>query len=231
MSVRLRVMTFNIHGGAPETGPVDLRAIAAVIAQAEPDLVGLQEVFRNVPRPGSPVQDQPRLLRAWTGMDASFIPSIDFGVGGYGNALLSRLRPDEVQRVRLPLGREPRTALEGRFTIEGRPIRFVDTHLGLTPDERLEQARRLAALVRESEEPAILVGDLNAAPDSPEVGELLAAGLADCLPVDALTFPARTPDRRLDYILATPHFRVDGCQVVETLVSDHRPVVAELVLE
>jgi endonuclease/exonuclease/phosphatase family metal-dependent hydrolase len=42
------------------------------------------------------------------------------------------------------------------------------------------------------------------------------------------TFPATEPLRRIDYVLASPHFRTQNASVPAVLASDHRPVVVEL---
>jgi len=45
---------------------------------------------------------------------------------------------------------------------------------------------------------------------------------------DGFTFPAATPQRRIDYVFVTRGITVDRAWVPETEASDHRPVVAEL---
>jgi endonuclease/exonuclease/phosphatase family metal-dependent hydrolase len=45
------------------------------------------------------------------------------------------------------------------------------------------------------------------------------------------TFPADDPDRRIDYILYSEEYRLQAAQVPDTWASDHRPVVADLVLK
>ena len=91
---RLRVMTFNIHHGEGMDSPaVDLAAIAAVITQAAPDLVALQEVDRGCARTEG--LDMAWLLGQLTGMDHVFgsnveLPGLPGAAGEYGNAILSR---------------------------------------------------------------------------------------------------------------------------------------------
>jgi len=229
---RLRVMTFNIHGGRPAVGPVDLKAIADVVRRLKPDLVGLQEVHCYLPPPYA-FRDQPRLLRKLTGMELTFGRALGIGPVAYGNAVLSRM-PAVVQSVPLPstrqwLGLEPRSLMEARVTPGGQVVHFLNTHLGLTPEQRVLQARRLAERVRRLTGPIILAGDLNAVEDSVELRILAESGLMNCASGGQPTFPAEAPRCRIDHLLVTRHFEVERCFAEETTVSDHRPLVADLV--
>src|SRR5215217_7272107 len=85
----LRVMTYNIHVGVGMDKQLDLQRIADVINQQRPDLVGLQEVDRNVKRTEG--KDEIAELAAMTKMDFAFAPNLDYQGGKYGVAILSRL--------------------------------------------------------------------------------------------------------------------------------------------
>jgi endonuclease/exonuclease/phosphatase family metal-dependent hydrolase len=231
---RLRVLTFNIHGGRPARGPVDLGAIAAVIRKLEPDLVALQEVHCYLPPPYV-FRDQPRLLRKLLGMELYFGRTLGLGPVGYGNAVLSRLPGAEFRALALPTtrdrrGLEPRGLIEARVPVGDERVRFLNTHLGLTAEQRALQVSRIADELRTHHEPVILAGDLNASPESPELQQLLQTGLRDCASDESPTFPAEAPRCRIDHLLVSPHFTVERCYAVETTVSDHRPLVADLQL-
>jgi endonuclease/exonuclease/phosphatase family metal-dependent hydrolase len=86
----------------------------------------------------------------------------------------------------------------------------------------------------------ILIGDLNATPDSPPLKALTGAGLLDAVPASAGgsehgDFTGATDRDRIDHILtdsswrvldaSVSHYRPDG-----RLPSDHWPVVATLEL-
>ena len=227
--LRLRIVTFNIHGGRPRIGTPNLEATARVIRELRPDLVGLQEVHRYLPPPYV-FQDQPRKLRELLGMEVCFLRSFGFGPFGYGNAILSRVPPDRVQRTRLPSRLEARALLEAEFTLEGRKLRFWNTHLSLDDRGRTEELKVIAGRTRQSELPLLLVGDWNATPDSGEMDLLEAAGLSHCADDEVLTFPCDNPTCRLDYLMASRHFEVERCWSVQTDVSDHLPLAADVVL-
>jgi endonuclease/exonuclease/phosphatase family metal-dependent hydrolase len=226
-SLRLRVVTFNIHGGKPPTGPPNLPGTAASLLPLAPDLVGLQEVHRFLPPPGV-FQDQPGRLGDLLHMEVAFRPSFGVGPFGFGNAVLSRAPAERVRLTPLPSRGEPRSLLEAWLTLEGRPLRLFNTHFGLTPDQRLEQARVLAGRLGEEDVPTLVLGDLNAEPNAPEVQALLAAGLAHAAPPEIFTIPSPAPARRIDYILVSRHFQAENGRTVETQASDHLPLVADL---
>ena len=76
----------------------------------------------------------------------------------------------------------------------------------------------------------MLMGDLNAKPEAPEVEILRDAGLVDVLrEVDrAYTFPSYDPERQIDYILVMPGLTASNPIVPKSTASDHLPVVVIL---
>lgn len=225
---RLRVMSYNIHGGLGMDGRRSLERIAGAILAAGPDLASLQEVHCRLPWSG--FRDQPRRLAWLTSLRPLFLGSFSIGAGAFGNAWLTRAPAARLRRCRLPGGGEPRAALCLDFHLDGKPVRALGTHLGLSEEDRAAQARQLAELVEGAPGPVLLLGDLNAAPGAPEVECLLRAGLRHAVPPEAPTFPADTPKERIDYILVSEHWEVHAGSVPATLASDHLPVVAEVSL-
>jgi endonuclease/exonuclease/phosphatase family metal-dependent hydrolase len=225
--MRLRIVSYNIHGGRTEAGAPSLEGIASTLAALQPDLAGLQEVHCRLPPPGV-FQDQPRRLRGLLGMHLTFRPSFGTTVCGYGNAVVSCVPPLRVRRVLLPSRGEQRALIDTRFEIEGVRLRFLVTHFGLSPVERLEQAAVVARELRRDTLPAILAGDLNAGPDAPEMRVLRDAGLSSCVPADLPTYPSSKPAHTIDYVLVTGHFALESAAVVPSPASDHLAVVAEI---
>lgn len=99
--------------------------------------------------------------------------------------------------------------------------------------ERAEQARVLRRWLEEEPLPYLVCGDLNSTPANWVYGHLVG-GLQDSFGTAGrgwgMTYPARLPLFRIDYILASSHWRVHRAYVYRGLSSDHRPVVAELSL-
>src|SRR5689334_5494936 len=113
----MRVVTYNIHGGRPISGPPDLHAIAEGVRSLEPDLVGLQEVHRYLPPPGV-FQDQPHRLATLLGMHVVFRRSLGAGRVGYGNAVFSKAPPVRARRTLLPSEGEQRALVETWLELE-----------------------------------------------------------------------------------------------------------------
>ena len=94
---------------------------------------------------------------------------------------------------------------------------------------RLAQVPRLLDAV--AGRPAtVLMGDLNAEPDSAEIALVRAAGLSDAFTAggggraDELTWPSDRPDRRIDYIWLSGDLAASGFAAAPGTASDHRGI-------
>jgi endonuclease/exonuclease/phosphatase family metal-dependent hydrolase len=244
--VRLRVATFNIHHGVGADGRLDLARTADVIAATAATLVGLQEVDRTLARRSDWV-DQAAWLGERLGMvvvhgaTIDRLPSDPAVPDGprrrYGNALLSAHPVRSWQALPLPgtAQREARGLVDARVDADGTTVRVVVTHLqNRSGRERREQAAHIVDLLAgDSDRPAptVLLGDMNAGPDTPEMRALTAV-LADAWAAvgdgPGHTFPVRRPFARIDHVLISSGVTPVAAEVVDTRASDHRPVVADL---
>lgn len=176
----------------------------------------------NLARSGN--VDQPTELADLLGMKVIFAPAIELEQGGYGIALLSR---DDLPAVVEPLPRldaeEPRVAIVSTW----RKIGVVTTHLSRDPGARRAQTNVLASLTRKLGIPAIVLGDLNQPADA--LGPLTSAGLMPVRPRRSLLQLLRR-GHQIDHILVTNDVVVTKAWTVPTSVSDHDPLVAEIVL-
>jgi endonuclease/exonuclease/phosphatase family metal-dependent hydrolase len=230
----IRVVTYNIHHGEGTDGKLDLERIAAVINAEKPDLVGLNEVDQGTHR--TQQIDMPAELAKLTGMTAVFEKNIDHDGGKYGNAVLSRLPIVRHENHKLPSDYkgEQRGVLEVEIgEKDGETLLFLCTHLDYRPDdhERLASIETIEKVMAESDgQPVILVGDLNATPDS-KVMETFAKSWTRSNDKPLLTFPAAKPEKQIDYILFRPaaEWEVVECRVLdEAVASDHRGMMAVL---
>ena len=235
----LRVMSYNVHACLGTDGRISPRRIARVIAQANPDIVALQELDAGKPR--SRGEDQADLIAKLAGYHQVFCPSVVAGAEHYGHAVLSRAPMDIVKAAPLPSRRnvfwnETRTALWSRIDFGDAKINVVTTHLGLGSRERKEQ---MAALLGQdwlgallSEEPVILCGDFNCLPGSPP-HRMATARMRD-VTSGLRTFSSARPLVRIDHIFATRHFTCEKAWVIRSdltrVSSDHLPLVVELSL-
>jgi endonuclease/exonuclease/phosphatase family metal-dependent hydrolase len=238
----LRVASFNIHHGVGIDGRLDLERVAAVIEDARPDVVGLQEVDRHLGRRSGFV-DQAAWLRDRIGLEVVFGANIDAdpktpGAARrqYGTAILSRHGIVEWRNTLLPRpeGGEQRGLLEAVIELDGLRVRAFTTQLqNRSQVERLDQIAVTRSIVAQAAEPVVLVGDLNATPGSPEIAAItedLADAWAAAGTGNGFTFDARTPHGRIDYVLTSRDVVARTAEVVASHASDHLLVVADLVV-
>ena len=229
----LRVMTYNIHQGINADLMVDLAAIGDSIASENPDVVALNEVNRGRPTNGF-LDVLPYLSRR---LGLPYVFGSNYADGQYGNAILSRYPITEWENNHYANNTtEIRGALRVVIQTPDGEVTFFSTHLdhiGGENNARLEQVTELLALWG-GEGRTVILGDLNAVPDTPEIAALYAAGLVDVLLAtgqgDAYTFwdPIPTPGRRIDFIFLSPDMTVVNAWTPQTRASDHLPVVAEI---
>lgn len=102
---------------------------------------------------------------------------------------------------------------------------------GHPPQRQADRAAAFASGPAEREAvPVTVLGDLNAAVDSPQVRAFTARGLVDGLarvrPVR--TYPADRPRREIDQVLVDPRPRVLAVEAPPSKASDHLPVAVTL---
>jgi len=232
---KIRVMTYNIHVGVGMDKKLDLPRIAEVIKREHIDLVGLQEVDRGVER--TQRIDEIAELAKLTRMDYAFAFNLKYQGGQYGVAILSRF-PIQATDHRLYKNlreAERRGLIRAEVKIGGRTVNFLTTHLDYQYDDgRVFEAEQLLAAVKNVSGPLIIVGDFN---DVPTGGayKLMREQFADAwidshAAGEGLSYPADKPAKRIDYILTrqTDRIKTKRAWIVNTLASDHVPVVADL---
>ncbi len=240
----LRVMTYNIQAGGGK-----LENVAEAIRGFSPDIVGLQEVDVHWSA-RSAFADQTSALAEMLGMQKRFAriyqiptgdsskPPREYGVAilsrcpivSFTNHMLTRLSTQEPNAAPAPMP----GFLESTVDFGGTRIRVFNTHLDYRadPSVRRQQVSEMLAIIGQSEVPTLLLGDMNAPPEAPELQPLFA-GLRDTWVGQSeagLTYPATAPVRRIDYVFTSSHFVTRSASVPVALASDHRPVVADLVI-
>lgn len=223
-----RVATYNIHFGYDGRWRFDPASIAEVVRSAGADIVALQEV--PVGMPTAYGIDFPLWLERRLGMAAHFAGSIN---GLQGSAILAGVPTGGLRAIPLP----PREAdrkhlLHLPAVLGGRAIDVYALHLSVHEAERTLQLR--AALDYIAPDRAILLGDLNAEPESTVPTMLRGEGFRDAFELagadPAHTWPADEPEMRIDWIWLRD-VRADAAEVLEAAPSDHRLVAATLQVE
>ena len=240
----VRVLVLNMHAGKDAKGVDNLDGVASLVRSTRADVVLLQEVDRGTTRSGN--VDQIDRLATATRYSPAFAASlVNYQGGQYGIAVLARedvgyqsTVPLAVTPVQARAGgsREPRVALLAFATVRGALWRLVNTHVDpADAAARTQELRQVAAIARQQladGRPLVVGGDLNATPDDPGLAALRDAGLRDawleCGAGDGFTFPADKPVKRIDYLWLAGSLRCASAAVLESTVSDHRPLLVTL---
>jgi endonuclease/exonuclease/phosphatase family metal-dependent hydrolase len=240
--MKLRLMTYNVHRCVGVDRRLDVERVAAVIADARPDIVALQELDVGRMRTGH--VDQAHRLAELLGMRSRFHPAMHVEEEQYGDAILTALPERLVKAEGLPLyrrvrGLEPRGAIWIAVDLGGVELQVINTHLGLVPQE---QQRQAAALLGEDwmaseafTAPAVLLGDFNASPYSATYRMLhtvMKDAQAGRAQAPTATFPSRFPFMRIDHVFLAGAVEVLGVHspydVRARVASDHLPLVVDL---
>jgi endonuclease/exonuclease/phosphatase family metal-dependent hydrolase len=245
----LKVMTLNMAHGrgdsfhqllqTTDTTLGNLDAIAVMLNREQPDVIALQEA------------DGPSF---WSGNfnHLAYLAErspYSWAVNGrqvegaglaYGTALLSSFELQQPQAITF----DPSLAMIRKgfvvSTIDwpGQPelkVDIVSVHLDFSSEfTRRQQARELIAVMQDRGRPMIVMGDLNT--------DWYHEDSTVRLLVDELDLDAHSPEvqgqetfplsgKRLDWILLSGELEFSSYRVVTDVLSDHRGVVAEVVLK
>jgi beta-N-acetylhexosaminidase len=240
----VRVLVYNIHAGKDADGRDNLSGISELVRSTEADLVLLQEVDQGTRRSGR--VDQPAVLAQRTGYHVAFGSALDYDDGKYGIAVLSRWPIVSDTLIHLPVtppqtraggSHEPRGALRVVVAAPFGRLAILNTHLDATADDRWRRQEAdsivsLAAQLRHRERNVIVGGDFNSTPESAVQQSVRSGGLRDgwseCASGAGFTYPDAVPVKRIDYLYLTGDLRCAAARVIDTRVSDHRPLLVEL---
>jgi len=215
----LRLVSVNLHASNPRT-----ELALEFLKKTDADVVLLMEVNQHWMEALNSLRDRYPEILAEPRED-------DFGI-----ALLNRVAATNSQVIYLGEAEVP--SISTTLLLNGQAVRLLGTH-PLPPGsaeyakERNEQLREIAALARQSDEPIIVLGDLNATPWSPCFSELLReGGLLNTSQGRGLyaSWPAGLPLMRIpiDHCLISPNLKVLDKQMGPQIGSDHLPLMVEL---
>ncbi|MDQ3209688.1 MAG: endonuclease/exonuclease/phosphatase family protein [Actinomycetota bacterium] len=224
----LRIVSWNVHSAVDGQGQVVPDSFAAAIAAQRADVVVLQEVSRGWPIGGS--LDLAAWLSARLEMPFVWAPAAD---AGFGNVILSRSPILESEVMPLPFGSGPqrRSLLRVVLDAGGSTIVVVATHLetGAGSDTREQQIATLLGAVARDER-VVIAGDMNMQPADDDVARFLDAGFSSAQDEagNGTASTARAPNfpgDRPDWIFGSPDLTFSGFTIVNSDLSDHRPLV------
>jgi endonuclease/exonuclease/phosphatase family metal-dependent hydrolase len=224
------VMTYNLNDGFNPQGKLDIDEIAKVIENNRPDIVALQEVSR-----GSLVNGRLDMLQ-WLSHRLQ-MPYVYGPTNGpfTGNAILSRYPIEAYIRATLPPPElvTPRGFIVALINVnDTQQLKVISTQFDdgkNGPDNQQSEAQAIIDF-RGALGSMIIMGDLNAPPESPAIDKLYRAGLNDAaLRWDQPnTYPSYAPQERIDYIWTSPDVVTSNVAVLSSTASNHLPIVASI---
>ncbi len=211
----------------------NLSRICNFLRGLEPDLIGLIEVDQGSYRSGG--KNQAELLAESLGHYHSH--SIKYGERSFwrhvpvlrkqGNAFLAR---DRIRNETFHFFDRGMKRLVIELELDHVVIYLV--HLALGARARHEQLDDLYAMVKAAEKPCLVAGDFNMLWGEREIDMFLAAsGLQNANRERLPTYPSKSPQRHLDFILYSQGVRVRDFRVPQVSYSDHLPLVVDFDVE
>ncbi|RXK83104.1 endonuclease/exonuclease/phosphatase family protein [Filimonas effusa] len=234
----IRYMTYNIHAANPPSQPdsTDIKAIAKVITDANPDIVFLQEVDKNTGR-NKYSGDQAAAIAGLTKMNYSFFSSISYLRGLYGVAILSKYPLKSIRKYYLPKEQPDHEQRVLGLAVVDLPgvdsLVAAVTHLQHnSATSRVAQINEINSVMAGIKQPVLIGGDMNANPSATDFITAFDAGFTrTCTSGCSNTYSAQSPNTLIDYLAFRPAtaFTVNSHNVInETYASDHLPVISEL---
>lgn len=233
--MKIKVTSYNIlHCEDFLKEEIDYDAFANAINSFGSDVVGLNEVHGKGEH--KDYDEQAQILGEKIGCNYYFAKATVLdGNNPFGNAMLSRLPVKECTTISIP-DPDPKTGngyyetrcLLKMVTATEPELTFLITHFGLNNDEQ-ENAVKVI-LENLPEKNCIFMGDLNVRPENPILNPIRAKmkDAADYAVGALETFPSDKPNRKIDYIFTSKNIKINWFRVEDIILSDHRPVSAEI---
>lgn len=120
--------------------------------------------------------------------------------------------------------REPRGLLQAQVVVNKAKIELLGTHFSLYEKERLMQVDFVLKTIEQiaASVPIIFAGDLNCLETSKEISKM-SQYLLDTYKIVNHNSPS---SERIDYIFFRGPYRITAFDDIQTIASDHNPLVA-----
>ncbi len=232
--IRLRVLTYNVKLDRRAPG-----AIAKEIYEDKPDIILFQE------RGGVMMRGVGDLLPGWyTCSKSQYVIASRFPMVAAETRSLG-IPGVDCLRCQIRIGPTLVTLYSAHLLSPRGGLAAVRHHdlegfsvLQGGASTRVGQAERLADYIRQEQGPVLVAGDLNAPVQSMVCKRLLATGLTDAFSAAGHGYGYSygqftrlgMPYVRIDHILTSKQWEAVDCWAGNTVGSDHRPVIADMIL-
>ena len=221
----VRVATYNIHYGYDDLWHFTLADIADTIAEADVDVIMMQEV--DTGRITSYGVDDAYYLARRLHMNQAYLPTVEYLTG---IALLYRGPVAFTSQQLLTSLQEQTGIIEVNLEFNEELLNAYGVWMGLSDEDTQTQIREALEFIGDRPN-AAFGGDFNAEYHELVPQAILAAGFEDpfiVLGIDPLppTSPAIDPSSRIDYVWIRD-LNVSSAWVSTSLATDHRMVVVE----
>lgn len=235
-SDNISIMTYNIHFGLDSDGFDNIDRVVTLVEEINPSIIAFQEVTVNSITNGfGNIYEKLKENLQELGYNFDYLS--EGGKYTLRNLVFSKHPIIESKTTVLDLRViYERQVLELTIDIDGQYYYIFATHIThVLPDEsnpdRIVQLKQILKMIGDKlgENPVIFLGDFNSEPHWAEI-QLVNATLSDAWTntnqTEGLTWPSYGLSQRLDYIFYDPLLlNVTGCQLINTMISDHLPLI------
>jgi len=235
-----------------------IEEIGKLIASENADVVILNEVDFNSTWSGHQNQAEAIAVAAnypYRAEQRNLDFRLIYGSWKFGNAVLSRYPIVAAERVEYPAMNSQEAMLAGckqgmvctLQISETQQLRVVPVHLEHRSESaRVASAGKIISTAEVSEIPLLALGDFNSAPtefphsQKTDGGENAMDLLLDSEKFDtkldspesatAMTYSTSQPSRTIDWVLIPAGWQFQEYRTIDSQLSDHRPVVADVIL-
>ena len=257
----IRILSYNVKALNAEHKPMGLQQLEQTIQSYAPDLVALQDAQKwltHDPRRSAPPEDE-NSNAAW--VDHSLpVFGLPYSVAVGQFVIASRFPLEACEASPTDEAKEALPYLRCRALVDGKPLEIITSHLvsprsGLLAAKtetssglvywqhnvarRLQQSQALLRLITQRPGPVVVLGDFNAAEQSPVIENLKLAQLHDAFSeagrgwgyTHGHALNQGIDLYRIDHILLSPSLRALHFEVGNSQASEHNPIVADVVLQ
>ena len=234
----IRILTYNIHQGLDADGGMDLEGIINEIKKLNPDIVCLQEVNRAQISNG--LVDCLMPISHALGMPYVFGANQDDGQ--YGNAILTRYPVRDWDNLKF-FNNSTETRGTLHAVIKTRQTNDIKSDLNIfvthldhiygPKNVREKQVREVLEFWAKKPR-TIIVGDMNAEPDTAEMKLFYISGLKDALEPSGNKYTKTFWEgygeqaMKLDYVFISSDLNAADVIIDDSQASDHKPVAVDI---